>query len=394
MQVLQKAKWKKMNGVKTLINKPGAELSDIQNIDVNLLKEVVDAVNRTTESLKESYALLQKKLEQTQGLLDSVLDNTNSAIIAQDNKNGVFLKNRKAKELIEELGYDKVFQILNSFQATGVHDYDDEGRRYFRLSVSALKSEDSEGFVYVMDDITRLKKFEQEKQRNERLRIMGEMAANIAHEVRNPLGSIELYASLLSRDLEQEPDKKRLTTSIIKGVRTINAVISNTLLFAKEIKINPSNHVLVDIVDEVVLYLQHIIRDKKVKVINKLDEEHIVYCDEDMFKQVIMNLIGNAVDAVSQGGEIVVTSEMTEKETILHIRDNGHGIDEDMLSRLFMPFQTTKAKGTGLGLSISYKIIKAHGGDITAESNGKDYTMFTVTLPSAESAAAGGESND
>ena len=63
---------------------------------------------------------------------------------------------------------------------------------------------------------------------------------------------------------------------------------------------------------------------------------------------------------------------MTEKETILHIRDNGHGIDEDMLSRLFMPFQTTKAKGTGLGLSISYKIIKAHGGDITAESNGKD----------------------
>lgn len=371
------------------------KLSDIQNIDVQLLKEVVDAVNRTTESLKESYALLQKKLEQTQGLLDSVLDNTNSAIIAQDNKNGVFLKNRRAKELIEELGYDKVFGILSSFNTTGVHDYDDEGRRYFRLSVSALKSEDSEGFVYVMDDITRLKKFEQEKQRNERLRIMGEMAANIAHEVRNPLGSIELYASLLARDLEQEPDKKRLTTSIIKGVRTINAVISNTLLFAKEIKINPSKHVLVDIVDEVVLYLQHIIRDKKVRVINKLDEEHIVFCDEDMYKQVIMNLIGNAVDAVNIGGEITVTSEMTEKETILHIRDNGCGIDEDMLSRLFMPFQTTKAKGTGLGLSISYKIIKAHGGDITAESNSIDYTMFTVTLPSAEYAAvSSGENND
>lgn len=368
-------------------------MSDIQNIDVNLLKEVVEAVNRTTESLKESYALLQKKLEQTQGLLDSVLDNTNSAIIAQDNKNGVFLKNRRAKELIEELGYDKVFYILSSFQTTGVHDYDDEGKRYFRLSVSALKSEDSEGFVYVMDDITRLKKFEREKQRNERLRIMGEMAANIAHEVRNPLGSIELYASLLARDLEQEPDKKRLTTSIIKGVRTINAVISNTLLFAKEIKINPSNHILVDIVDEVVLYLQHIIRDKKVRVINKLDEEHIVYCDEDMYKQVIMNLIGNAVDAVKVGGEITVSSEMTEKETVLHIKDNGCGIDEDMLSRLFMPFQTTKAKGTGLGLSISYKIIKAHGGDITAESNGRDWTMFTVTLPGAGYAVPYGENN-
>lgn len=356
-------------------------MSNIENIDVNLLKEVMDAVNRTTESIKESYSLLEKKLEKTQGLLDSVLDNTNSAIIAQDNKNGVFLKNRRAKELIEELGYDKVFQILSAFPVTGVHDYDDNGKRYFRLSVSALKSEDSSGFVYVMDDITQLKKFEQEKQRDERLKIMGEMAANIAHEVRNPLGSIELYASLLMRDLEKDADKKRLTTSIIKGVRTINAVISNTLLFAKEIKINPKKYVLVDIVDEVVLYLQHIIRDKKVKVINKLDEEHMIYCDEDMYKQVIMNLIGNAVDAVGSGGEITFTSEMTNNQTILHIKDNGSGIDKDMLSRLFMPFQTTKAKGTGLGLSISYKIIKAHGGDISAESNGKNYTIFTVTLP-------------
>ncbi len=368
-------------------------MSDFSNIDVDLLKEVVEAVNKTTESLKESYSLLQKKLEHTQGLLDSVLDNTNSAIIAQDDKNGVFLKNRRAKELIDELGSEKVFHILSLFSITGVHDYDDEGRRYFRLSVSALSYEDSEGYVYVMDDITRLKKFEQEKQRNERLRIMGEMAANIAHEVRNPLGSIELYASLLARDLEKEPEKKRLTTSIINGVRTINAVISNTLLFAKEIKINPKEHVLVDIVDEVVLYLQHIIRDKKVKVINKLDEEHLIYCDEDMYKQVIMNLIGNAVDAVAVGGEITATSEMTDKYTILHIRDNGHGIDEDMLSRLFMPFQTTKAKGTGLGLSISYKIIKAHGGDITAQSNGENYTMFTVSVPVKEYAQKLGEEN-
>ena len=353
----------------------------MSDIDVNLLKEVVEAVNRTTESLKESYALLQKKLEHTQGLLDSVLDNTNSAIIAEDNKNGTFLKNRRAKELINELGMDKVFGILRDVSTPGVHDYDDEGKRFFRLSVSAIKSEDSDGFIYVMDDITRLKKLEQEKQRNERLKIMGEMAANIAHEVRNPLGSIELFATLLQRDLEDAPDKKKLTESIIKGVRTINAVISNTLLFAKEIKVNPTNHYLADIVDEVVLYLQHIIRDKKVKIINRLGEDDEIYCDEDMYKQVVMNLIGNAVDAVSTGGEIIATSEVTDKDTILRIKDNGSGIDEDMLSRLFMPFQTTKAKGTGLGLSIAYKIIKAHGGDILVESNGRDYTMFTIIVP-------------
>ncbi len=358
------------------------EIKNDKQLDINLLNEVFEAVNKTTESLKASYSVLQQKLEETQELLDSVLDNTNSAIIAGDSQKGVFLKNKKAKELILELGEDKIFSILQAVSSSGVHDYtDQESKRSFRLSVSSLGSDKKSGFIYVMDDITRLKGLEAEKLRNEKLQLMGEMAANIAHEVRNPLGSIELYASLLSRDLEKDPEKKRLTSSIIKGVRTINAVISNTLLFTKEIKVNPKEYILADIVDEVVLYLQHIIRDKKVKFLNKLDEEHSVYCDSDMYKQVVMNLIGNACDAVKENGVIEASSYIDDKNTYLEIKDNGCGIDKDMLSRLFMPFQTTKAKGTGLGLSIAYKIIKAHGGDIIADSNGKNYTKFTVILP-------------
>ena len=354
-----------------------------QPLDINLLNAAFEAVNRTTESLKSSYDVLRKKLEQTQELLDSVLDNTNSAIIACDEKKGVFLKNRRAKELIKEMGEENIFRILAEMSSSGVHDYaDEESKRYFRIST--LQSDEGNGSVYVMDDITQLKRLENEKQRNEKLQLMGEMAANIAHEVRNPLGSIELYASLLSRDLEKDEEKKRLAVSIIKGVRTINAVISNTLLFAKEIKVNPSKHVLADIVDEVVLYLQHIIREKKVRFLNRLDENHTILCDADMYKQVVMNLIGNSVDAVGEGGLIEATSVMKEETTSLIITDNGSGIDKDMLSRLFMPFQTTKAKGTGLGLSIAYKIIKAHGGDIVAESNGRDYTRFTITLPNTK----------
>lgn len=347
--------------------------------DINLLKEALEAVNNTTETLRTSYDILQKKLEQTQELLNSVLDNTNSAIIAADAKNGVFLRNRQAKALIKDLGEEKVTRMTKAVTRTGVHDYSD-GRRYFRLSVGSL-SEDIGGYVYVIDDITQLKKLENERLRNEKLQLMGEMAANIAHEVRNPLGSIELFASLLVRDLENDMEKKRLASSIVKGVRTINTVIANTLLFTKEIKLNLKEHVLSDIVDEVVLYLQHLIREKGVKFVNRLDENHVIICDEDMYKQVVMNIIGNAVDAVDKGGEIVADSFMTDSETILCVTDNGSGIDKDMLSRLFMPFQTTKAKGTGLGLSIAYKIIEAHGGDIKAESNGADYTKLTVTVP-------------
>lgn len=350
--------------------------------DKKLTREDLEAMLKATDAfIMQSTSMLQKKYDQIQLLLDSVLDNTRSAIIAEDSKNGVFLKNHTAKELIRVHGEEKIFSILRSIRHPGVFDYNDNDKYYFNISVSEIKSDGNRGFIYLLDDITNIKRMEKERERDERLKLMGGMAANIAHEVRNPLGSIELYASLLARDLQDDPDKKRLTTSIIKGVRTINAVISNTLLFAKEIRINPKEHNLCDITDEVVLYLQHIIREKKVKIINKLDEEHTVYCDEDMFKQVIMNIIGNAVDAVQVGGEITASSKMTDSETMLIIQDNGKGIDQDMLSRLFMPFQTTKAKGTGLGLSIAYKIIKAHGGDIVAKSDSHSWTEFIITLP-------------
>ncbi len=354
----------------------------MEKFDINLFNKLLEASNKTNETLQASYDVMRKEWEQTRALLDSVVDNSNSAIIAINDKGIMFLKNLKAKELMSELGKDSILNMLITFNAVGIHEYfDEQSIRFFRLSVGMLNKTDAIGRVYVLDDITQLKKFEHEKQRDEKLRLMGEMAANIAHEIRNPLGSIELYASLLARDLEADPDKKRLTSSIVKGVRTINSIISNTLLYTKELKITPKEHVLVDIVDEVVLYLQHIIREKKVKLINLLDEELIIYCDADMLKQVVMNIIGNAVDAVKVGGEIKIQSNVDNNNTYLIIADNGSGIDDDMLSRLFMPFQTTKAKGTGLGLSIAYKIIKAHNGDIVAESNGKNYTKFVISLP-------------
>ncbi len=350
----------------------------MEKFDINQFNEILELVNKTDEGMR----LVSEKLEQTQALLDSVVDNSNSAIIAIDAKGIMFLKNIKAKELIGELGASSIANMLTTFDTEGIHEYfDEQSLRYFRLSVGKTSVDERVVTVYVLDDITPLKKFEYEKQRDEKLRLMGEMAANIAHEIRNPLGSIELYASLLARDLEADPDNKRLTSSIVKGVRTINSIISNTLLFAKEIKVNRQEHILADIVDEVVLYLQHIIREKKVQISNQLNEEHAVYCDADMLKQVVMNIIGNAVEAVPAGGRIVAESQVDSEFTNLIITDNGSGIDEDMLSRLFMPFQTTKAKGTGLGLSIAYKIVKAHDGDIIADSNGKDYTKFTVKIP-------------
>jgi two-component system sensor histidine kinase FlrB len=330
--------------------------------------------------LREEVEDKNRKLSDVSNLLKSVIDNTRSSIIVLDDNDNYILKNAAGIKLIADNGEDFVMEMLASSPTEGVLDYDNGNGLYFRLSVGQLISDNLNGTVYVIDDITTLKKFEFEKQRGEKLQLMGEMAANIAHEIRNPLGSMELFASLLERDLQGNPDHTRLTSNIVKAIRTINAIISNTLLFTKELKVQKSTYVLADIVDDVILYLQHAIREKRVTIVNRLDESDIK-CDRDLFRQVVVNLVHNAIDAVKEEGTVTLESFIDNNKLRLVITDNGRGILADMKPRLFMPFQTTKAKGTGLGLSISYKIMKAHEGDIIAESDGMTYTKFTVVIP-------------
>ena len=369
-----------------------------KSVDVAFLNQAMEAFNAATVKLQSSYELLQdearklreevedknRKLSDISVLLQSVLNNTHSAILVIDINNKMIINNRAGDRLLTEFGEEAVFEMLKTSPASGIFDYDNGNGRYFRISVGQLDSNNLNGTVFVVDDITTLKKFEWEKQQGEKLQLMGEMAANIAHEIRNPIGSIELFASLLERDLKDDPNKTKYTDNIVKAVRTINGIISNTLLFTKELHINKEQHLIADIVDDVVLYLQHTLKDKHISIVNKLNELHTVYCDKELFRQVVMNLIHNAIDAVDKNGIVNIESFENADSLHLHITDNGSGLPPNMRSKLFMPFQTTKAKGTGLGLSIAYKIVRAHEGDINADSDGQSYTRFIVSMPTAD----------
>ena len=365
-----------------------------EKVDLALLNNAFEAFNKATEKIQESYDKLQeeanrlrleieeknKKLSSVSNLLETVLMNSNSGIIAVDENGKVLIKNKAFKELEHKTGNDFFEKTLVSFESPGIFEIEYQGN-YFRLSIGRLDEDKITGFVYIIDDITEIKKFELEKHRNEKLSLLGEMAANIAHQIRNPLGGIELFASLLSRELQQNENQHKLADSIIKAVRTINSTISNILNFTREMKVEIKKHYLTEIVDDVILYLRHLIMEKNIVFKNLICEEDIIYCDKELFKQVIMNLIHNSIEAVPQGGKIVIVSESNNREVIIVIEDNGCGIGEEMLQNLFIPFQTSKAKGTGLGLSIVYKIIRAHNGNIIPESDGKTYTRFTVKIP-------------
>ncbi len=359
-----------------------------------LLNDAFEAFNKATEKIQQSYDKLQqeasklrleieeknKKLSSLSNLLETVLMNSNSGIIAIDEFGNILIKNKAFKDFEYRFGSDFFKNKLISFNESGIYEIEVDGV-FFRLSIGKLEENEITGFVYIIDDITDIKNYEFEKQRNEKLSLLGEMASNIAHQIRNPLGSIELFASLLGRELKQNESQYKLASSIVKGVRTINSTISNILNFTREMKVEIRKYYLTEIVDDVILYLRHLIVEKEIDFNNLINEEDTICCDKELFKQVIMNLIHNSIEAVEKGGEISIKSASNEKETIIEIKDNGCGISESMINNLFLPFQTSKAKGTGLGLSIVYKIIKAHKGNIIPESDGKSFTKFTVIVP-------------
>jgi two-component system sensor histidine kinase FlrB len=365
-----------------------------QSRELAMLMEAFDQFNKASIQLEEKYAIIEDEakklrmevqeknleLSKLSSLLESVLNNSNSCVTAVDSGFGILVKNPVADSLISELGEGVFLGMLRAYCRPGVFDHEEAGRT-FRLSVGCLDTDEQKGYVYVINDITHLKNLETERQRDEKLKLMGEMAANIAHDIRNPLGSIELFASLLERDLGKNDSGRKLTRSIIKGVRTINAIISNILVFTKEIQLEKKNHHIADIVDDVILYMQHLMRDKNVRFINKIDENDMIRCDMELCKQVVMNIVHNAIDAAGAEGIVTMESFCGDGFSGFVVTDNGSGIGAEMRKKLFIPFQTTKAKGTGLGLAIVYKIVKAHDGKISVESDGKSFTSFRVELP-------------
>ncbi|NIQ03566.1 MAG: PAS domain-containing sensor histidine kinase, partial [Nitrospinaceae bacterium] len=210
-------------------------------------------------------------------------------------------------------------------------------------------------------------------------------------EIRNPLGSIELFASLLARDLEADPDKAPLVEHIRSGVKTMDRIISSLLLFAKSPKPSRQKCDINRLLRELLEGSSGIAVPDNVKVTQHFGGGDLqVNGDRELLRQVLLNLLRNAIQAMPEGGELGLR---TEKGTVsptqenhrefitITVSDTGSGIPSDHLSNIFNPFFSTKDKGTGLGLSIAYNIIKAHQGTIDAESEESRGTRFTVNLP-------------
>ncbi len=239
------------------------------------------------------------------------------------------------------------------------------------------------GSVLILRDVTRLEKLEEMAKRTERFAAMGEMAANIAHEIRNPLGSIALFASLLMKEQRNERDLERLS-QIIAAVRGMDNKISNLMLFAR--KQVPMMRVtgLHGVLKEVIGFSGEIVRQKGVSIEAKYVKGNPrVMGDAEMLKQVFLNVILNAVQAMPGGGQLrIETSLRKNPEPAVEVcfSDTGVGIPKEHIGRIFDPFFTCREGGTGLGLAIVHNIVDTHGGSIDVDSDRRG-TLVRVGLP-------------
>ncbi len=218
--------------------------------------------------------------------------------------------------------------------------------------------------------------------RRNRLADLGHMASHVAHEVRNSLVPVTLYMSLLKRRLSDDPDSGEILTKVEAGITALDTTVNDLLSFTSHRDPQWGSFSMRELVDDVCESIGPQLQAQAICVVTDVEPSAAqVTGDKEMLRRAILNLLFNAIDAMREGGELVITSADGPGGFELEIADSGPGLDPHQLEHLFDPFFTTKNNGTGLGLAIVHRIAEAHGGQIVAANCPEGGAAFTLILP-------------
>jgi signal transduction histidine kinase len=218
--------------------------------------------------------------------------------------------------------------------------------------------------------------------RTEKLVALGELAAGVAHEINNPLGTITIYTHLLLKGLEKDDPRREDVELILSEANRTKEIVQGLLSFARETKLRPGPTNINELLEDVLglLVNQSLFHNIKIKK-SFFQNLPTIFADATQLKQVFLNIILNAAQAMEGKGNLVISTIQEKKQIKVKIQDTGPGIPPEIMGKLFNPFFTTKEKGTGLGLAISYGIIERHSGKIDIETKLGKGSTFIVSLP-------------
>jgi signal transduction histidine kinase len=259
-------------------------------------------------------------------------------------------------------------------------------------TLASVRNDDGEviGAAMFFKDLTRVEQLEERERLRDRLAALGEMAAAIAHEVKNPLAGIEVMAGLLRRKIPEAPEAQAVLTDIINEAKMANAIVQEVLDFVRPIRLQVEHTAVARAVQGAV----HLAESKAARggvevTVDVPAGLPQIHADEHQLTQVFTNLLINAYEATNGSGRVAISAQPTRIEdgaegreaVLVEFRDNGPGMEPDIADRIFSPFFTTKAQGSGLGLAIVRKIIDAHDGKIDMKTAPGVGTTIRVTLP-------------
>ena len=335
----------------------------------------------------------------------TILENLISGVVTTDESNKITSVNNRALEILEMqqgdvIGKDastlggELFEIIKATrgsQSRFSHEnvfIDTKNRASVPLGVvsTILKhDQDTLGVLLVFNDMTDQRELEARMRQTDKLATLGTVAAQLAHEIKNPLGSIRSFAQMLPEKFD-DPEFRELFTDItLDEIDRINNVVKELLSFARPVKPMLKVTDIGAVIEKVIKAADGRRSEKGAVIENLIEDDTIVMADKDQITQVITNLVLNAVDAVeSETGRITVTGGPSQKDDTdtytIRVGDNGSGITEENLQKLFDPFFSTKSGGFGLGLAIVKNIITEHHGTIEVESHENEGTTFTINL--------------
>ncbi len=350
---------------------------------------------------------LMLELATEKDLYNLVFDSMMEGVIVTNRDNQVILINRAMEEFIgiprnrvyrsdiEECKFDpEIRELLAESLLNGEKVVDREGHlkrtgKTFTLSVIPLLHQDAtEGHIVLLVDITEKKEREIQLRQAESLAALTTLSAGVAHEIKNPLTSIDIHIQLLKREIaklegEEAENMKGLLAVVKEEVDRLNSIVQDFLFAVRPMSMNLDRENINELIQELVEFLKYELLEQDVDVVLELgDDLPLLLTDAKYLKQALLNVIKNAVEAIQEQGRIRIrTSQSAAGDVVIDIMDNGKGIPEDHMGKIFEPYFTTRKFGTGLGLVIVYKVVKEFGGEIKVKSEEKVGTTFTITLP-------------
>lgn len=398
---------------------------EIFSLETVRLENAYDALGEQFQQLnlelQDSNNKLQNKVAELDVITDylkSILDNIAQGILFIDFNGTITTCNRAAETIFgirsQEIIFrkfwdvfdDKIFSFsmksaLEHKDAEGTYNigYATPSHQHLELEITttlALKNKVSgapsiacptdgnQGLIVMIRDVTEMRHLQIIADRADRMKVLGEMAAQVAHEIRNPLGGIKGFASLLQRDLSGQPEQQKMASYIVEGTDNLNNLVSQVLHYARPVQPHIEKTDVIALLHDVKTHIEadtNICRKEIDIRVDSPKDQLFLTIDPALIKSAILNLAVNSIQAMPVGGTLTLSAKEKHGHVTLSVSDTGTGITEENLKKLYSPFFTTKPEGNGLGLIEVQKVVQAHSGAIELDTEPGKGTTFSLKLP-------------